>query len=30
MALRVAENASGAARALAARIAESFGKRLET
>jgi DNA-binding transcriptional LysR family regulator len=29
IALRVAENASGAARALAARIAESFGKRLE-
>jgi DNA-binding transcriptional LysR family regulator len=29
IALRVAENASGAARALAARIAEGFGKRLE-
>jgi hypothetical protein len=28
IALRVAENASGAARALAARIAEGFGKRL--
>jgi DNA-binding transcriptional LysR family regulator len=29
IALRLAENASGAARALAARIAESFGTRLE-
>jgi DNA-binding transcriptional LysR family regulator len=29
IALRVAENASGAARALGERIAESFGKRLE-